>query len=120
MKKKKIYLADDDPAILESFAIILREKGYDTKTANNGKELEVLLSKENPDLVVLDYFMPGKNARLLTRDIRQNTRTGTVPIIVVSANSKYRSKALLAGANSFIDKPIDIDYFLSTIAKLIE
>jgi len=119
MTVRKIILVDDDISILESFKTILDSEGYETHTALGGDTLALHLANMMPDLILLDYALPNENGGELTRKIRQNSATAHIPIIIISANSQFRVNAKLAGANEFLEKPLEIKFLLSIIKKLL-
>jgi DNA-binding response OmpR family regulator len=114
---KKIIVIDDDPEILDSFNIILSEEGYKVYVKNDGEGLLSEIKNINPDLILLDFRLPGKNGDEITKEIRQQNGLSDIPIIIVSANYKAEDKSLKAGANDFIAKPFDIDFLLEKIKE---
>ena len=116
---RKIIIVDDDTSILESFKTILDSEGYETHTAIGGGGLAMYLANFIPDLILLDYGLPNENGGVITKKIRKNLKTAHIPIIIISANDQFRAIAKLAGANEFIEKPIEINSLLSTIKRLL-
>lgn len=114
---KKIIVVDDDPEILECFNIILSKEGYKVYLKNDGEGLLSEIKVINPDLILLDFRLPGKNGDEITKEIRQQNGLSSIPIIIVSANYKAEDKSLKAGANDFIAKPFDIDFLLEKIKE---
>jgi DNA-binding response OmpR family regulator len=119
MSKKSIFIIDDDAAILESYKIVLEQEGYLVDIGTSADELESLLAKKTPNLILLDYSLPGEDGSNIARKYKSNAKFAKVPIIIISANSRYKSDAKLAGANEFIEKPIEIDFLLSRIKKFL-
>jgi len=114
-----IFLVDDDSAILESFKIVLEHEGFRIFTATNGFELNALLSKQVPDLILMDYHLGEDDGGKLTQEIKRNSQTGHIPVIIISASEKFKTTALLMGADDFIEKPIEIPLLLSKIEEHI-
>jgi DNA-binding response OmpR family regulator len=67
----------------------------------------------------LDYSLPGEDGGDITRKYKSHSKFSQIPIIIISANSRYKSDARQAGANEFIEKPIEIDFLLSHIKKFL-
>lgn len=114
-----ILLVDDDTAILESFKIILEHEGYRVSTAKNGFELKALLSKNTPDLILMDYNLGKDSSEKLTQELKTNSQTSHVPVIIISADSMLRTLALTMGADDFIEKPTEISLLLSKIKRYV-
>ena len=113
--KKKVLVADDDPAILEAITLILEDSGYDVKTTVNGYT-EKLAQKYLPDLILLDLWMAGVNGSNICKGLKSNTLTRHIPIIMISANKDTQRIAEEAGADGFLAKPFDMKDLLSTVA----
>jgi CheY-like chemotaxis protein len=73
-----------------------------------------------PSLVLLDLNMPGTDGRQVLADIKQNPRLKTIPVIVLttSTNGKDIASSFMAGASSYVIKPVDVDAFVKTIGML--
>ncbi len=115
-RKKKILIADDDPAILEVLAIFLEEVGYEVETTHDGHTLQTF---ENgyPDVLLLDIWMSGVNGRDLCRFLKSQEETRNLPILLISANRDMERIAREAGADDFIAKPFDLDKLLNKIEQ---
>lgn len=118
MIKKKILVADDDPAILEVITLILEDAGYEVTPAANGETVENVHGVL-PDLILLDIWMSGMDGRDVCRHLRAKKKTQHIPIIMISANKDAGSTALEAGANAFVAKPFDMSRLLSTVEKYV-
>lgn len=114
-----VLLVDDDSAILESFKIILEHEGYRVFTATNGLELKAQLAKKIPDLILMDYNLGEENSEMLTRELKGNSKTSNIPIIIISADAKFRALAISMGADDFIEKPTEITLLLSKIKNYV-
>ncbi|MBX3254509.1 MAG: response regulator [Chitinophagaceae bacterium] len=112
MRKKKIYVADDDVNILELMHTILELQGYEVTTSPDGLSLHTL--KENPDMVFLDIAMSGTDGSEICHQYKKNPDTSDVPVVLVSANTNLQEIAGNCGANDVLPKPFDI----STVVEL--
>lgn len=110
------------PNVLEFLAITLRFKGYPVITARNGQEALECLSRERPAMIITDILMPKMDGYTLAHTVQKDPRTRQIPIIFLSAtyvNTDDKRFALNLGAVRFLEKPIDTEEFLLTIAEIL-
>ncbi len=117
-RKKKVLVADDDPAILDVMRMMLEFEGYDVLTTLNGAHI-LEMSIELPDLLLLDIWMSGTDGRDICKKIKQNEKTSKIPVVLVSASKDIERSAFEAGANDFIAKPFEMNELLQKIEKNI-
>ncbi|MHA4894670.1 response regulator [Pedobacter sp. PWIIR3] len=117
--RKKIMICDDDQGILEMMEMILDEYGFDVITETNSLNVLKGLERENPDLLLLDIWMPILSGDLVLQNIKADTRFNQLPVIMYSASSEGRSIAETAGADDYVAKPFNIDDLDKKIRKLI-
>jgi DNA-binding response OmpR family regulator len=115
---KKILIADDDPAILDSIKIILELEGYEVDTTVNGETI-YKMEKEYPALLLLDIWMSGQDGRDICKYLKSNEHTKDIPIIMISASRDIEKSARDAGAEDFISKPFEMDELLSKVSKYV-
>ena len=116
---KRIIVADDDPAIVDSIAYILEDEGYIVeKTLDGGKVNKMFKSK--PDLLLLDVWMSGQDGREICKLLKSQPETKNVPIIMVSANKDTEKIAREIGADDFLGKPFDIEDLLGKVKKQLQ
>lgn len=97
---------------------VLESEGYLVETAQSGKAALDKLEQVKPDIVLLDIMMPGLNGYEVTRQVRQNERFATVPIVLLTAHDEFFQKPYReVGANDLIRKPIDFDELLDKVAN---
>ncbi len=109
-----ILVVEDVPNVLELLEVTLRFKGYPVITARNGQEALEVLKKERPALIITDILMPKMDG------FQPETRS--IPVIFLSATyvtPEDKNFAMSLGAARFIEKPIDTEEFLLTVAELI-
>jgi len=116
MLKKRVYVADDDPAILEIITMILEDEGYEVETSVDGRSLQEELTIQ-PDLVILDIRMSGSDGGEICRKLKSNARTKAIPIILVSANKDIVTIANNCFANDFLPKPFEISDLIQLTHK---
>jgi putative two-component system response regulator len=104
-----ILIVDDEAPNVKLLETLLHAEGYATVVARNGSEALALAAAQNPDLILLDVMMPDMDGFETVARLKADPRTQPVPVIMVTAlddrNSKLR--ALEAGAEEFLSKPID-------------
>jgi len=101
-----VLIVDDEPDIREVIRYALEEGGFRALEASHADEARKLLGEE-PDLVLLDWMLPGRSGLELAAQLKQNTKTRAVPIIMISARGEEedRIKGLDMGADDYISKP---------------
>ncbi len=117
---KKILIADDEPDILEIVQYNLQNEGYDVATAKNGNEAIELAKRFNPDLIILDIMMPGKNGIEVCNIMRMQPAFNDTLIIFLTALSDEGTevKGLESGADDFITKPVSPKVLISKVNAL--
>lgn len=108
-ERPKILIVDDEPGTLGTLGSYLSVE-YETLTAHNAEVALELLNQHQPDLILLDVWMPGIDGLELQRRLRQDGRTRRVPIILVSAFGETPDivQGLHEGANDYVAKPINL------------
>jgi CheY-like chemotaxis protein len=117
-----LLVVEDVPNILELLAVTLRFKGYPVVTARNGQEALDFVKQEHPALIITDILMPRMDGYSLVQRLRSDPRTSQIPIIFLSATyvtAEDKSFALRLGAVRFLEKPVDTEEFLLTIAEVL-
>ncbi|GAB4505074.1 MAG: response regulator transcription factor [Anaerolineales bacterium] len=117
-----LLVVEDIPNVLELLDVTLRFQGYQVLTARNGQEALEILETHTPSLIITDILMPKLDGFALVQKLRTNPKTQTIPVIFLSATyvtPEDRNFALSLGASRFIEKPIDTEEFLLTIAELL-
>ncbi len=117
-----ILIVEDIPNILEFLAVTLRFKGYPVVTACNGKQALEKIESERPALVITDILMPIMDGFALAQKLRSNPETCHVPLIFLSATyvtPEDRAFALSLGAKRFIEKPVDTEELLLSVAEIL-
>ena len=117
---KKILIADDEADILEIIQYNLQSEGYTVFTAKNGNEAIDLAKKHQPDLIILDIMMPGKNGIEVCNILRLQPVFNDTLIIFLTALSDEGTeiKGLETGADDFLTKPISPKVLVSKVNAL--
>lgn len=117
---KKILIVEDVELNLDLIVQLL-EDNYDLVTAQNGEEGVVIAKREKPDLILMDMSLPVMNGWDATRILRLDPQLCKIPIIGLSAHamSGDDQKALEAGCNAYLTKPLDEDQLFEALGKFI-
>jgi CheY-like chemotaxis protein len=117
-----LLVVEDVPNVLELLEVTLRFKGYPVVSARNGQEAMEKIAQERPALVITDILMPKMDGYALAHRLRSNPQTRDIPLIFLSATyltPEDKQFAISLGAVRFIEKPIDTEDFLLTVAELL-
>ena len=119
MEQDSIYVTDDDPGIRELVAEYLTSQGYAVETAEDASSLDRLLASRLPDLLVLDWMMPGEDGLSVARRLR--AQPGFPPIIMLSAKGEDidRIIGLEVGADDYLPKPFNPRELLARIRAVM-
>jgi two-component system phosphate regulon response regulator PhoB len=105
-----ILVVDDDPAIREMLQLALTRGGFIVQQAGSALEARDQLSKLTPDLILLDWMLPGQSGFEFARHLRRNPTHRKIPVIMLTARDQAEDKvaALDAGADDYVSKPFSI------------
>jgi DNA-binding response OmpR family regulator len=118
----RILLVDDDSATQESLAYVLRKEGYKVAVASNGEEGLHLLDEFSPDVLCIDYMMPGMDGQELARRIRDRHDLLYIPIVMLTAAGNIESirlASLNSGVDAYLNKPISKEELKVTIVSML-
>ena len=115
---KTVLTIDDDTAITELLAMLLRTHGYEVKTVNSGEEGVEAIKRLDPHVVVLDLMMPGMDGWQVCKSVREFSN---VPIVILSAldDPAMIASALDAGADDYLVKPVSSSILVAHLNRLI-
>lgn len=104
---KKVLIIDDESSIREMIAIALEMAGYEYLEAENIQQAHEIIVDHRPDLILVDWMMPGGSGIELTRRLKKDTTTAEIPVIMLTAKSEEDNKiqGLEVGADDYITKP---------------
>ena len=114
MSKKYVLIVDDDPDLVETVCMMLEDKGYEVGKAYDGVEGEEAIKERHPDLLVLDVMMPRKDGYELCAELKADSATKDIPVILLTAvgeavptTSYTHAQGMSTGAEEYIHKPVD-------------
>jgi two-component system phosphate regulon response regulator PhoB len=121
MTGKKILLVEDEAAIREMTTMALERAGFGVVAAEDAPSAERLLSDGLPDLILLDWMLPGGSGIELARRLRRDEYTREVPIIMLTARSEEedRIRGLDSGADDYVTKPFSPRELIARIKAVI-
>lgn len=121
MKRLRALIVEDEPAISELLAINLRHNGFEPVICMDGEQAQRELDAVLPDIVLLDWMLPGASGIALARQWRKSERTRHVPILLLTARSEESDKiqGLDAGADDYITKPFSTQELMARIRAIL-
>ena len=116
-----ILIADDDPDILLLLSVYFERAGYDVAQARNGSEALQLATEQLPSIAMLDVTMPGLDGFEVTRALRENAATRTMPVILLTARAQATDVAqgMAAGADEYVKKPFEAADLIERVERLL-
>jgi CheY-like chemotaxis protein len=119
MTGEPILVVDDNPTNLKLMRVLLETEGYEVRTAMDAKEALVTLQTFRPRLILMDIQLPGLDGLSLTRQLKAEAATRDIVILALTSYAMKgdEEKALAAGCDGYISKPIDTRTLPGVIAQ---
>jgi len=117
MSKRRILVVEDNMDTYELVHFILEKNGFETFLASNGRDGVNAALKQRPDLIIMDMSMPEMDGWTATGLIKKEEQTKAIPVIAVTAHALPgdRQRAMDAGCDEYITKPMDLDELVETV-----
>ena len=117
MNKKRVLVVEDNMDTYELVHFILEKSGFETFLAMNGRDGVNAALKQKPDLIIMDMSMPEMDGWTATGLIKKDEETADIPLIALTAHALPgdRQRAMDAGCDEYITKPMDLDELVETI-----
>jgi len=116
-----VLLVEDEPAILDLLEITLATKGFFIRTAEDTASARASIRAELPDIVILDWMLPGQSGIEFARELRADARSKTLPIIMLTAKVEEADKVqgLEVGADDYVTKPFSPRELVARVNALL-
>ncbi len=116
-----VLIIDDEPDLVETLTIILKNHGFRVTSASNGVEGLEKARREIPDIIILDLMMPEMDGFEVCKQLKTDENTNQIPIIILTARSdtESRFKTFKYKADDYIVKPFYLPNLISKINKLL-
>ncbi|MES2457771.1 MAG: response regulator [Bacteroidota bacterium] len=115
---KQIHIVEDDDDIRFIVEYILVESGYSVSSSATAAAFKEYMSRDSPDLILLDVMLPDGNGIQLCRELKMDAKTKEILVIIMSAHAAARAVLEEACADDFVSKPFDLDYLLERVKKV--
>jgi CheY-like chemotaxis protein len=117
-----ILVVDDNPINLKLVSDLLAFEGYRVLKAEDGEQAAASVEAEPPDLILLDVDLPGIDGLTLTKRLKSDVRTGDIIIVALTAFAMKadRQRAMAAGCDAYVTKPIDTRGLPGQVAQLLQ
>jgi len=117
MDNSLVLVVEDDQSIREMIQVMLEDSfGVQTVPAEDGRQALQILAESMPVLVLLDIMLPGVDGFEVAKQLRASPATRHIPIIAVTASTSPE-KAIACGCTDYIQKPFDLDLFLTKVRR---
>jgi CheY-like chemotaxis protein len=122
MTSKEILIVDDNPANTKLLTFVLENQGYQVKTAASADEALLVLCEFRPRLILMDIQLPGMDGLELTRRLKEHPTHGSAFIVAVTASAMKgdEERAVEAGCDAYITKPIDTRALPRIVASYLD
>lgn len=121
MQKTKVLIVEDNIDNYELVRFLLEHSGYETFWAHSGREAITMLKTERADLILMDLSLPEMDGWTATERIKSDPQTKHIPIIALTAHTLPgdRKRALDAGCDGYLSKPMNLELFAETIEQVL-
>jgi two-component system, cell cycle response regulator len=117
-----VLLVDDEPKNVKLLAAKLAGQPYTIRSAFNGADALEMVSRHEPDLILLDVMMPGMDGYEVTRRLKADEKSRAIPVIMITAldGSEDKAKGMAVGAEEFLTKPVNTAELLARIGSMLK
>ncbi|MBI3161197.1 MAG: response regulator [Chloroflexi bacterium] len=121
MEKKRILIVEDNMDTYELVRFILEKNGFETYSATNGRDGVNAAVEQRPDLIIMDLSMPEMDGWTATSLIKKDPQLASIPLIALTAHALPgdRQRAMDAGCDEYITKPMDLAELVETIKEWV-
>lgn len=117
----RICVIEDEPNIIEAMRYLFESEGWEVAVVSDGAKAVAAVHGMRPSLIVLDYMLPNQSGLAVARELRDDSATASLPILMLSAKGQHKDKeqAQLAGINLFMTKPFANSDLLDNVKQLL-
>ncbi len=117
----KVLVVEDEAALQEMLSYNLEADGFQVSRATTGEEAEILIAEERPDLIILDWMLPGTSGIEICRRVRTRPETRGIPIVMLTARGEEgdRIRGLATGADDYVVKPFSVAELLARVKAIL-
>ena len=117
----KILVIEDEPTVREMISFVLNQSGYESVDAENAEKARSEISRKPPDLILMDWMLPGTSGVELTRELKKDQLTRDIPIIMLTARGEEDDKVrgLECGAEDYVTKPFSPRELIARIRVIL-
>jgi len=121
MSKEKILIIEDEKDIIKMLDYNLKKEGFNILSIRNGEDAIGSARNEHPDLIILDLMLPGMDGLEVCRAIKGDSKTASIPIIMLTAKSQESDKVvgLELGADDYVTKPFSLRELIARIKAVL-
>lgn len=118
---QKVLIVEDNALNMRLFSDLLEASGYETLQCTDGGKAAALAVEEQPDLIIMDIQLPEVSGLDITRWLKDDERTASIPVLAVTAFAMRTDEMLVreAGCEGYLSKPIQVRSFLKTVDELM-
>ncbi|MBI3890399.1 MAG: response regulator [Candidatus Wallbacteria bacterium] len=121
LRRPRVLAVDDDRFFLKVLSTVLTEESFDVTVAGSGEDALACIETQLPDCVLLDLIMPGLSGEDVCKRLKADDRTRDLPVVILTSSSEKQAliSALSAGADDFVNKPVDREVLKGRIQALL-
>jgi two-component system, OmpR family, phosphate regulon response regulator PhoB len=118
---QRILIIEDEPSIAELIAVNVAHAGFESQRAMQADEALMLMQQSLPDLIILDWMLPGKSGVQFAKELRSDLKTSAIPILMLTAKGEELDKVtgLDAGADDYVTKPFSPKELIARVKALL-
>ncbi len=118
---QEILIVDDEANIVLSLEFLMKQAGFQVRTAEDGEQALEAMEDHPPDLVLLDVMMPRKNGYEVCEEIRRRPEWAGLPVVMLTAKGRdvEREKGLALGADDYITKPFSTQEVVDKVKEIL-